>query len=70
MFEPCGSRERWWVTGEIRPLVDTSGGQRVYAEVRGDLSATGSHGHLGGYRRELAVREVIAVRPTADSNCR
>ncbi|MGH9880127.1 MAG: hypothetical protein ACRD6N_01725 [Pyrinomonadaceae bacterium] len=69
-FERCGSRERWWVTGQVRPLIDASAGQSVYAELRGDLSGIGSYGHLGAYRREFVVREVIVVRPAADSDCR
>jgi hypothetical protein len=69
-FEPCASRESWWVIGEVRPLVHASAGQRVYAELRGDVSGIGSYGHLGAYRRELVVSEVIVIRPAADSDCR
>ena len=70
-FRPEGSREKWWVTGSIDELrqrfVSSSKGARqeftgpVSVVVDGELSAAGDHGHLGIYKRELRVTEVVEV---------
>lgn len=68
---PCGSPEQWWVTVET-PVLREALGERtatVYTEVRGDLSAKGSYGHLGQYARELVVREVVLTRLPTEKDC-
>ena len=39
----------------------------VYLVVRGSLTPEGSYGHLGSYRRELLVTEVLEVREAGRS---
>jgi hypothetical protein len=69
-FQPCNSRERWWV-GDPGPLGkayrDMGAGEYepVFVIVRGDTSGLGKVGHLGAYQRYLRVREVVRIgRPT------
>jgi len=71
-FKPLGTRERWWLTGNIAPVasgfISPSATDRrkfrngVYLVVRGTLSPEGSYGHLSHYSRELVVQEVVEVR--------
>jgi hypothetical protein len=71
-FKPVGTGERWWLSGNIGVVTNLFVApsskelpkvQRpVYIVVRGTLSAEGRHGHLGGYKRELSVQEVIEIR--------
>jgi hypothetical protein len=74
-FQPCSSSERWWVSGDVRPLLaplrEGSGWRSgtVYVEVRGDLSGIGQYGHLGAYSRELVVHEVVTTRLPTDKDC-
>jgi hypothetical protein len=65
-FQPCGSRERWWVINpdSLRAAYNRAGAgayQPVYAVVRGDTTRAGYYGHLGTYRRYLQVFEVVLV---------
>jgi hypothetical protein len=73
-FQPCGSSEKWWVTGRVEPLIArlTLGGfvgGVAYVELRGRVSSRGQHGHLGGYPREFTVEQVLLVRPHRSSDC-
>jgi len=73
-FQPCGSSEKWWVTGRVEPLIArlTSGGfvgGGAYVELRGRVSSRGRYGHLGAYSREFAVEQVLLVRPHRSSDC-
>jgi hypothetical protein len=71
-FKPAGSRERWWLGGntdKVRTLfVAPSSTERpqatgpIYIIVRGELSPEGHYGHLGRYKRELSVQEVLEFR--------
>lgn len=73
-FRPCGSQESWWVTdGEdlrrrYREL-DVPPYEPVYVELRGTVGPDGSWGHLGIYRRELAVTEVLVARTATAGDC-
>ena len=55
-FQPCGSRESWWVANPgpmlevYRDLVDNEYGT-VFVTVRVDLTERGRFGHMGGYTR-------------------
>ncbi len=73
-FEPCGSRERWWVVrGEElyrRHREISEPYTRVFAVIRGSTGPRGRHGHLGQYEREVVVEEVLEVRPATDDDCR
>ncbi len=74
-FRPEGSRDKWWLSGDIhdlrkrftRPSKDGSAelSGPVAIVVEGELSAIGQHGHLGLYKRELRVSQVLEVAPTA-----
>jgi hypothetical protein len=61
-FRPVGTKERWWLSWkrEIGSQCDRS--TPCYLVVRGKLSGQGLHGHLGDYKRELVVTEVIEQR--------
>ena len=71
-FKPVGSRERWWLSGntdKVRSLfVAPSSTEQpqvtgpIYIVVRGGLSPEGHYGHLGSYKRELSVQEVLEFR--------
>jgi hypothetical protein len=68
-FRPCGERGRWWVNnpGDIMrvwpDLVDDRNGWgTIFVTVRVDLTDEGNWGHLGGYRRAMAVTELIEAR--------
>ncbi len=84
-FVPCGLDERWWVRGQegavyvglldrlrrFDPKVDSPAAKgRVYAEFRGDTTARGRYGHVGGYQRELVLHEVLDVRPVRPDDCK
>jgi uncharacterized protein YceK len=72
-FRPEGSRDKWWLSGDIhdlrkrftRPSKDGSAELSGPVVVEGELSAIGQHGHLGLYKRELRVSQVLEVAPTA-----
>lgn len=71
-FTRVGTRERWWLTGDIadltgriaRPSLDKPAELRnpVFLVVEGELSEPGYYGHLGAYRRELRVIEVLEIK--------
>lgn len=74
-FKSCEAHEEdWWVrptdalTTQYRELMDARGltpgrglGPFVRLVVEGDVSQRGSHGHLGGWDRELVVTRVIEM---------
>jgi len=66
-FQPCGVRGKWWVNNPgpmmtaYRDLVEGDWGT-IFVTVRVDLTDEGNWGHLGGYRRALAVTELIDAR--------
>lgn len=66
-FTPCGERAKWWVSnpgpmmGAYADLVEGDWGT-IFVTVRVDLTTEGNWGHLGGYRRALAVTELIDAR--------
>ena len=66
-FRPCGSRERWWVSnpgpmmGPYRDLVEGDWGT-IFVTVRVDLTDEGNWGHIGAYRRAMAVTELLDAR--------
>jgi len=64
-FRPAGTKERWWVDrgGSMGSLANCQWSNPCYLVVRGQLSGLGSHGHLGDYKRELRVTEVLEQRP-------
>ena len=74
-FRACGRGETWWVSNPgplMRAFRDALPGEEygtVYATVRADVTEPGGFGHLGGYRRAMAVREVVEVRPAGDGDC-
>jgi hypothetical protein len=68
-FTPCGQRGRWWVNNPgpmaraLADLVeDDNGWGTIFATVRVDLTDEGNWGHMGGYRRGMAVTELIEAR--------
>jgi hypothetical protein len=67
-FRPCGGNEGpWWVSNpgpmmvNYRDLVENEWGT-IFVTVRADLTDPGRFGHLGGYRRSMAVLEVHDAR--------
>lgn len=71
-FRPCGERGKWWVNnpgpmmGAYADLVEGDWGT-IFVTVRVDLTTEGNWGHLGGYRRALAVTELLDARaPSPD----
>jgi hypothetical protein len=71
-FTDDASGETWWVTlspqaqeamRAARPAgATTPFGWRIRAEVEGVLSAEGSYGHLGAYKRQLAITRVLGAK--------
>ena len=65
-FRPVGTNEHWWMSegDNLRSLPDCPLTNPCHLVVRGQLSGSlGPHGHLGAYKRELRVTEVIEQRP-------
>lgn len=66
-FQPCGQRGKWWVSNPgpmmqaYADLVEGDWGT-IFVTVRVDLTDEGSWGHLGGYRRAMAVTELLDAR--------
>ena len=66
-FSPCGARGPWWVNDPgpmmraYRDLVEGEWGT-IFVTVRAELTEEGRWGHMGGYRRGMAVRELIEAR--------
>jgi hypothetical protein len=84
-FVPCGADVRgWWVdardslaarslvshieAAEGRPFSAIHQG-RAYAVFRGDTSAAGRYGHLGGHDRELRVAAVDTLSRLGPQDC-
>jgi hypothetical protein len=70
-FRPCGGGS-WWVANPgpmlpiYRDLVESEYGT-VFVRVRVDLTEPGRFGHMGQYRRSIAVLEVLDARlPSED----
>lgn len=63
-FRPVNSAERWWtsfmpeIAGEATVLMEHARGAPVPTELRGEVSASGSFGHLGMYERTFVVHEI------------
>jgi hypothetical protein len=74
-FQPCGSREKWWVSdpgpllARYRGLVKGDYGT-VYVTVRAEVTGRGSFGHLGMFPRAMAVREVVQADSAGSGDCR
>jgi hypothetical protein len=81
-FTPCGngspsSETGYWLTGSAdfnqryNALATTRGpnafGPVVYTKFSGTLSAEGRYGHLGAYKREVTVTNVLEM--TVRSSC-
>ncbi len=66
-FQACGERGKWWVNnpgpmmGAYADLVEGDWGT-IFVTVRVDLTTEGQWGHLGGYRRGMAVTELVDAR--------
>lgn len=66
-FRPCGQRGKWWVSNPgpmmqaYADLVEGDWGT-IFVTVRVDLTDEGNWGHLGGYRRAMAVTELLHAR--------
>lgn len=71
-FKPAGTKERWWLSGNIDTLsklyiapsseAPPKVKGPVYVVIQGSLSEVGQHGHLGYYSRELVVEQVKEIR--------
>ena len=74
-FQPCGSREKWWVSDpgpllpRYRELVKGDYGT-VFVTVRAEVTGRGMFGHLGMFPRATAVREVVRASQAAEGDCR
>jgi hypothetical protein len=73
-FRPCGGGGPWWVANpgpmmeSYRDLVENEYGT-IFVTVRVDLTEPGRFGHLGGYRRSMAVLQVREARlPSEDED--
>jgi hypothetical protein len=61
-FTPSGSKERWWLDGNIGPITRRAIQMHpLFLVVEGELSSRGKHGHLGAYVRELRVTRVVSA---------
>jgi len=75
-FTPCGGDGPWWVANPgpmmvtYRDLVESEYGT-IFVTVRADVSEPGRFGHLGGYRRTMAVLEVrnASLPSEGDDDC-
>lgn len=71
-FIDDASGEVWWVTlsfeaqealNAAKPRGNTFPfGWRIRAEVEGTLSGAGEYGHLGAYKRHIAIARVISAK--------
>ena len=66
-FQPCGERGKWWVNNPgpmMRAYADLVEGDwgTIFVTVRVDLTTEGNWGHMGGYRRAIAVTELLDAR--------
>lgn len=74
-FQPDGQDETWAVAGgsgvyalqAAAPRVVSSDGVRapfrVRATIRGEVSGPGRYGHLGFFRRQITITEVLEAAP-------
>jgi hypothetical protein len=81
-FTCCGSSERWWTSGNLAAVTQFEeqhpekaipggrGNARLFLRALATPSATGNHGHLGQYPRQLEVHEVLEVREYSDHDCK
>jgi hypothetical protein len=70
-FRPCRGDGPWWVAnpGPLLPVyrdLVKEGYGTVFVTVRVDVTEPGHYGHLGGYRRSIAVLEVRDARLPSD----
>ncbi len=75
-FRACGSHEPWWLTGNRGPILEhlppigppsyTGAG---YIRVTGRRTGQGEYGHLGSYRYELVVEDVLELSPDTVGKC-
>jgi len=77
VFRGCFAREGWWMSGELGPIFDALPPESqppweaaAYVHVRGTRSKRGEYGHLGAYRYELVVDEVLEVSADTAGKCR
>ena len=67
-FKPCGIDEVWWVgtfpEGEQIEFETTP----QYLEVFGMVTPKGTYGHLGAYKREIHIHEIL-VRDIPRKDC-
>jgi hypothetical protein len=74
-FRACGHSDYWWTSGELGPIFDAAPWNpqtlqtAAYVHVRGRRSKPGSYGHLGSYRYELVVSEVVEVSADTVKAC-
>jgi hypothetical protein len=75
-FQLCGSNEKWWVEGDdtqLRNKMASFGKETTntaYVEIRGELSPSGSYGHLGVYKHQLTISEVLIARSPSSEDCK
>ena len=71
-FQACGERGKWWVNNPgpmMRAYADLVEGDwgTIFVTVKVDVTTEGNWGHMGGYRRAVAVTELIDARaPSPD----
>src|SRR5450631_2807603 len=67
----CSKQPFWWaypnrLDNELGAKWEALGKPAaLHITVRGDLSAVGMHGHLGGYLREVQPVALISISPTS-----
>lgn len=71
----CGERGPWWVSNpgpamaRYRDLVEGDYGT-IYVTVKVEVTEPGMFGHLGMYRRAVAIQEVVEARAATRDDCR
>lgn len=76
VFEPCGRRERWWVTGDddaLRTLAGAyveAGNRVIFARVRGTVLTGGDYGNFDRFEKALEIASVEVARPLRVGDCR
>lgn len=75
-FTKCGSAENWWVSypsedvsKALRGVKTEKQYQPIYLEAKGSVSGAGHYGHLGAYKREFTVSEVVKIQKEIPSDC-
>lgn len=77
-FEPCGSRQRYWVVGDQELLLQLRAAYQrlarspeapVYVELKGALGPRPSFGAAASHDGVLLVQQILAVRSSGDSGC-